>query len=479
MSSDTPPPEAPASPLAVGDVLAGKYRVDRILGAGGMGVVIAATHLTLHQKVAIKFLLPSGAQLPETAERFLREARAAVRLKSEHVAKVIDVGTLEDGAPYMVMEYLEGATLGQVVRQHGALPIADAVAFVMQACEAVAEAHAAGIVHRDLKPDNLFLTRRVDGQPLVKVLDFGIAKLTGIDAKLALTRSASVVGSPLYMPPEQLRSAKHVDARADIWALGTVLFELLTGRLPFVAQTFPELCMKVAQDPAPAPSEHRAEIPPELDAAVLRCLQKDVALRFQNVGDMAHALQPFAPEEARDFAKRITSVLAAGTWPPREALSGPVITAATKVATGNAWGNTRGAGASRRRLTWIGAGAAACAVVAIAVVVLRHGPATPPAASAVDPGVASAAPLPSAQAPALAISLAPVDPAPSSTATPTPSAPAVVAAVTAPGAPPRPRPGTPAAPAHSVAAPSPAPAPPPAPSPPGATTGGDIVFQRK
>src|SRR5208282_6072830 len=122
--------------------------------------------------------------------------------------------------------------------------------------------------------DNLFLTRRVDGQPLVKVLDFGIAKLTGIDAKLALTRSASVVGSPLYMPPEQLRSAKHVDARSDIWALGTVLFELLTGHLPFMAQTFPELCMKVAQDPAPAPSASRVEIPPELDAIVLRCLQK-------------------------------------------------------------------------------------------------------------------------------------------------------------------------------------------------------------
>jgi serine/threonine-protein kinase len=466
--ADSPLPEAPAPPVALGDVLAGKYRIDRLLGAGGMGVVVAATHLTLHQKVAIKFLLPSSAVLPETTERFLREARAAVRLKSEHVAKVTDVGTLEDGSPYMVMEHLEGATLGQLVREHGPLPIADAVGFVMQACEAVAEAHAAGIIHRDLKPDNLFLTRRVDGQPLVKVLDFGIAKLTGTDATLALTRSASVVGSPLYMPPEQLRSARHVDARSDIWALGAVLFELLTGRTPFVAQTFPELCMKVAQDPAPAPSVFRAEIPPELDAAVLRCLQKDAAQRHQNVGDLANVLQPFAPEEAREFARRVSSVLAAGTWPPRDAVSAPVITAATKVATGNAWGNTRGAGASRRRLTWLGAGAAACAIVAITTVWLHHGPPNPaPAAAAIPPPV---------QGPAPVVSLEPILPPLSSTDPAAPAASSAMAAVAVPLA--RPRPVTPGSPART-SPPSPAPVPPPAPPPPPATTGGDIVFERK
>jgi hypothetical protein len=468
--ADSPLPEPPAPPVAPGDVLAGKYRIDRILGAGGMGVVVAATHLALHQKVAIKFLLPSGASLPETKERFLREARAAVRLRSEHVAKVTDVGTLEDGSPYMVMEHLEGSTLGQRLRDQGPSPIADAVGFVMQACEAVAEAHAAGIIHRDLKPDNLFLTTRVDGQPLVKVLDFGIAKLTGTDATLALTRSASVVGSPLYMPPEQLRSARHVDARSDIWALGAVLFELLTGRTPFVAQTFPELCMKVAQDPAPAPSAFRVEIPPELDAAVLGCLQKEVAQRIQNVGDLANALQPFAPEEARGFARRVSSVLAAGTWPPRDAVSAPVITAATKVATGHAWGNTRGAGASRRRLTWLGAGAAACVIVATTAVLLHHGPPSP--------GVAVAATSPAAAAPTPVVSLVPIVPPPSSAEPAASATPSATVAVAAQLAPVRPHPVTPGSPARASAAP-PAPLPPPVAPPPPATTGGDIVFERK
>src|SRR5262245_19524317 len=191
-----------AVPVVAGDVIAGKYRVERELGAGGMGVVVAATHLQLDQRVALKFLLPQVACDAAWVERFSREARAAVKIQSEHVARVLDVGTLPSGQPYMVMEYLDGSDLAQVVRQHGGLPGQEAIEYVLQACEALAEAHAAGIVHRDLKPANLFLTRRADGSPCVKVLDFGISKamLVGPQERPGspLTQTSALMGSPRY-----------------------------------------------------------------------------------------------------------------------------------------------------------------------------------------------------------------------------------------------------------------------------------------
>jgi serine/threonine protein kinase len=478
MPSSTPPSESEA-PVVEGDVLAGKYRVDTILGSGGMGVVVAATHMTLRQKVALKFLLPSAAQHPETKERFLREARAAVKLKSEHVAKVVDVGTLEDGAPYMVMEYLDGATLGQVVRAQGAQPIADAVGYVLQACEAVAEAHAAGIVHRDLKPENLFLTRRVDGQPLVKVLDFGIAKNVGADAPLSLTRTSTIIGSPLYMPPEQLRSAKAADARSDIWALGAVLFELLTGRVPFTAESFSELCLKVAQDVAPAPSTLRREVPPGLDAAVLRCLEKDVAKRFQNVGELAEALAAFAPESGREFARRVTSVLAGGSWPPAQSglsESG----GGAKAQTGTSWGKTSSEATKRRRRTWtIGVAVVAVGVGAVFVIARPWGSGSPSSASSAGAvsamGVIAPPVQPSSITPVATTSTPSVALAPASTDAPVASSAAPIASQAA-----APRPRLPAGtqgPAVASARPSSAMAP--TATAATSTAGGDIVFQRK
>jgi len=198
--------------------LLGKYRVDRILGAGGIGIIVAAHHLQLDERVAIKFLLPDALKSADVVARFAQEARAAVKIKSEHVVRVIDVGTLPSGSPYMVMEYLEGIDLGGYLQLHGALPTAVAAEFVLQACEAIAEAHALGIVHRDLKPPNLFVTRAADGSPLIKVLDFGIAK-AGV-GDLQITRTQAVMGSPGYMSPEQMRSSKSADARRDIWAIG-------------------------------------------------------------------------------------------------------------------------------------------------------------------------------------------------------------------------------------------------------------------
>src|SRR5262245_15691858 len=232
-----------------GGILAGKCRIDRVLGQGGMGIVVAAHHLQLDERVAIKFLLPEALANPEAVARFGREARAAVKIKSEHVARVTDVGALpETGAPYMVMELMRGKDLGAALREQGALPVHLAVEYVLQACEALAEAHAIGIVHRDLKPANLFLTARADGSPCVKVLDFGISKIaahSGSGSDMGMTRTQSIMGSPLYMSPEQMASARDVDQRSDVWAVGTVLYEIVTGHVPFTGETMPQLCTQI------------------------------------------------------------------------------------------------------------------------------------------------------------------------------------------------------------------------------------------
>ncbi|HEY4158065.1 MAG TPA: serine/threonine-protein kinase [Polyangiaceae bacterium] len=343
--------EAPVQP---GDTLAGKYRVDRVLGLGGMGIVLAAFDLLLERRVAIKFLLSEGAQNPEVVARFAREARSAARIESEHVARVIDVGSLPGGAPYMVMEYLDGQDLARKVADHGALPIEDAVDYLLQACEAIAEAHALGIVHRDLKPANLFLTRRADGMNFVKVLDFGISKASaaaGSQPDMSLTKTAAVMGSPLYMAPEQMRSTRQVDARADVWALGVILYELVSGRVPFEATSMPELCAIVLTEAPPSLSERCPGAPAGLVAAVDRCLQKDPALRFANVSELANALAAFAPQKSRVSVDRISRVLrAAGVNTSSLAPAAPnsgAATARTGDSTSSAWSPATTA-ASRR-----------------------------------------------------------------------------------------------------------------------------------
>ena len=220
--------------FAPGSVVGGKYRVDDVIGDGGLGVVLKAWHQQLDQPVAIKVVKPDAVSRPGVVERFLREARLAARIKNEHAVKVFDVDEAESGVPYMVMEYLEGRDLEQIVTE-APLHVHVAIDYLLQAIEAVAEAHAAGIVHRDLKPANLFLARRPGSTSIVKVLDFGISKVTSADAqqRKRLTRHDERVGTPAFMSPEQLQAAPDVDARADVWALGVVLYELVTGRLPF------------------------------------------------------------------------------------------------------------------------------------------------------------------------------------------------------------------------------------------------------
>ncbi|HVK64955.1 MAG TPA: serine/threonine-protein kinase, partial [Polyangium sp.] len=302
-------------PFAIGDVIADKYRVDHLLGSGGMGVVVAATHLTLRTRRAIKVMLPHVLGSPLCAERFLREARALSELRSAHVARVYDVGRLPNDAPFMVMEYLEGQTLLARLAQRGPLPAEEVAVYALHACEALAEAHALGMVHRDLKPDNLFLTQAHDGSPCVKVLDFGVSKLLH-DEGPTRTSTGAIVGSPLYMSPEQINAAHDIDGRSDIWAMGIILFQLVTGECPFAGSSVLEILAQIANKKPPAPSTLRRDLKAPLDAVILRCLQKDRALRYPDVVALARDLAPLAraePDPPASLLARIERVSAMAT----------------------------------------------------------------------------------------------------------------------------------------------------------------------
>jgi hypothetical protein len=289
--------------VTVGMTIGGRFRVDELLGAGGMGIVVAATHLELGHRVAIKLLRDEMAASATVVERFLREARSVVHLRTEHVCRVTDVGRLDTGAPYIVMELLEGSDLGRVVAKQ-ALPTPVAVAYILQACIGLAEAHAAGIVHRDLKPANLFLTRRTDGSPLIKVLDFGIAKALS-ETGAQLTHSHSVLGSPGYISPEQLQSARDVDVRTDIWALGVTLYQLLSARLPFYRANATDMAVRIVTEP-PDP----LDVDPALRAAVFRCLEKSPAERYDSVVALAADLVVFGGPSAQGIAALISQAAA-------------------------------------------------------------------------------------------------------------------------------------------------------------------------
>lgn len=301
-----------ASSLSPGQVLAGKYRIERELGSGGMARVFEVTHLQLGERAAIKALRGDVAHISGVVERFSREARAMSRLKSEHVARVQDVGQLPGGQPYMVMEYLEGVDLSEAISARKVFAPQEAVDLVLQVAEAIAEAHARGIVHRDLKPSNLFLTSRPDGSPVLKLLDFGISKLaadTGAEA-MALTHTQAMLGSPLYMAPEQIASARDADERADMWGLGTVLYEMLAGRPPFEAESLRHLQYKILHEPPASIGQRHPGVPEALEAVVLRCLEKDPARRYPDVDGLARALGPFASTRGRPYVERVAGIVA-------------------------------------------------------------------------------------------------------------------------------------------------------------------------
>jgi serine/threonine-protein kinase len=309
--------------LDPGSIIGGKYRVDDVLGEGGMGSVVAVTRIADGERFAVKVMLANVAEDEDMRRRFMREARAARALDSDHVARVFDVGTMdESGTPYMVLELLEGESLSDVIDDRAPLPIDEAVDYLLQACVGVARAHARGIVHRDIKPSNLFLAQRPDGPPIVKVLDFGISKTSPLDNDTrgsCLTETNAMLGSPQYMSPEQLRSAKTVDARSDVWSLGLVLYKALTGLMAFEADSLGAHFAMIMTDAPTALRQRRPDAPEALEAAILRCLHKDVARRWQDVSQLACAIEPYASEHARPLVAEIEKILAdAGVLAPRD-----------------------------------------------------------------------------------------------------------------------------------------------------------------
>ena len=482
-------PTAQEVPVKPGDVLDGKYRVERVLGVGGMGVVVQARHIDLNTRVALKFMLPDALKDHENVQRFQREARAAVRLRSDHTARVLDVGRMRNGAPYMVMEFLIGQDLGQILEQSGAVPAHAAVEYILQACEAIAEAHAVGIVHRDLKPRNLFLARRVDGRPLVKVLDFGLAKTLDTSQDHALTRTTAIMGSPQYMSPEQMRASRTVDARSDIWSLGVCLYELLTGVVPFDAPTVPELCALVLKDSARPPHEVRRDIPAQLSMVVMRCLEKEPAMRFPDIAALAEAQERFGSIAAQGAGSRVRNVLV--TTPAVVDSDAPPPFAATGATIGAGYDGhfeTRTAASfdsrpkkdtrSAASLRWVGATAALTSVLVVTLVGLgvvvhrRNATPIPHATAAPPPPVVEVVPtvpeLPTV--PTLASSAPPPPPPPS------PAASSPLASAGAPLSRPTPRRSAPAPkpPPTTIAAPPPTPVPAPPPAPPKKDPGSDF-----
>jgi serine/threonine-protein kinase len=453
------------SEVYAGQILGGKYRVDRVLGSGGMGMVVAATHLQLDERIAIKFLLPEALRNPEAVARFGREAKAAVKIRGEHVARVIDVGTFENGAPYMVMEHLDGRDLAALIHESGAMSPPDAVDAVLQACEALAEAHALGIVHRDLKPANLFMVRRPDGTPCVKVLDFGISKIAALGSDASMTKTSAVMGSPLYMSPEQMTASRQVDARSDIWAIGVVLYELLTARVPFSAETLPEICGLILTATPPAIRDFSPAVPDGLQVVVRRCLEKDRERRFANVSELARALSPFGSRATSRSVERIARILGAANMLDSMPLSNPAPAPANYgPATQSNWGQTRPSRSSTMPI-----------IVGLAVVVVLLGALTAflllrnqgegsaaiagerlPAASQSLP---SAAPLAGSAAP-LTVTTSAALPAAQSAALPVPLSAKPSVAASPLKAVPAAKPG-----AKPAVAANPLPAPPPAPQP--------------
>ncbi|HRI71089.1 MAG TPA: serine/threonine-protein kinase, partial [Polyangium sp.] len=311
MTTGVPAPAQPANWLESGRILGGKFRIQRRLGAGGMGVVVAATHVFLKKQVALKVLTDAAAAHPDAKARFLREARAAANIENEHVARVMDVGTFEDGSPYILMEFLEGKDLLTLLTDGGPLPIQLAIDYVLQACEAIAEAHLRGIVHRDIKPANLFLAQRTDESTCIKVLDFGISKLTPtnvIGIETLPVETGIAWGSPQYMSPEQIRASADMDGRTDVWSLGVTLFQLLTRRLPFHGINVQQISAAVLEQPFPSVCAYRAEVPVALDRILQKCCAKNPAHRWANIAEFAGAVAFLASNAGLASVERIAAI---------------------------------------------------------------------------------------------------------------------------------------------------------------------------
>ncbi len=307
LESMKPVRQTPGRPVRPGDVIAGSYRIEHIIAHGGMGIVAAARNCRSRAAVVVKLIKPTVTDVERAIHRFRRESWVLARLRTEHTVRLVDVGTMTDGWPFMVLEMLRGTNLQHLMRRRGSLRVAEAINYVLQTCVGLADAHRQDIVHRDLKPANLFLTYQPGGQELIKVLDFGICRLATPPKPLDgdLTAEYSIVGSPLYFAPEQLRDSRLVSGRSDIWSLGVLLHHLVSGRLPFTANTLADCISQVVLHPPTPLREHRGDAPVELEQIVLRCLQKKPANRFADVVQFAAQLARLAPQHAGAYVNRI------------------------------------------------------------------------------------------------------------------------------------------------------------------------------
>jgi serine/threonine-protein kinase len=288
--------------IRVGSLVGGKFRVEKRIGAGGMGVVLAARHVDLDELVALKVMRPFLKEKAEGRVRFMREAKAMFGLTSEHVGRVFDIGTLESGEPYMVMEYLRGTTL-EAMLPAGFIPsIDETLKLLMQVCEAVGEAHTAGIIHRDLKPDNVFVTRRPNGEPHAKVIDFGLSKG---ESDPNLTGKGFVVGTPRYLAFEHFSGVRAATPRSDIWSLGVIAYRMVTGTEAFGGTTTAEVMQSVQKRTPPAPKDVAPDVDAELSALVMRCIEKDPDARFEDANALRTALAAIAT--SRRSSQRITA----------------------------------------------------------------------------------------------------------------------------------------------------------------------------
>jgi serine/threonine-protein kinase len=284
-----------------GSLLDSKYRVESVLGAGGMGVVYDGRHKLIDRKVAIKFLDPETCGSPEVRQRFVNEAKIAAALGHKNIVAVLDMGETSDDVPYIVMEYLEGESLGEVLEREERLPVERSVDIVLQVLDGLHAVHSEGIIHRDLKPENVFLARQSGGEEIVKLLDFGISRLssTQMDQSSRLTEAGKVYGTPYYVSPEQAEGRLDVDHRADLYAVGIILYEMTTGRLPFRSTSYATLMVDIITKPPPDPRDHLPELPVDLVAVINQALAKSPAMRFESAQHMARALQPIRTHSSR------------------------------------------------------------------------------------------------------------------------------------------------------------------------------------
>ncbi len=309
----------------LGRLLQGRYRIRRMIGQGGMGCVYEAQHELIGRRLAIKCLHPEFLTNPVVVERFQREAQAATAVGNEHIIEVTDMGTLDDGSPFIVLEYLDGTVFSELLSRQGYLPIARLVHIIRQVCDALAAAHAKGIVHRDLKPENIFLIDHARDPDFVKVLDFGISKMRESSEQVqgSLTKTGTALGTPYFMAPEQAQGRRDVDHRADVYALGVILYQGLTGKLPFEADSYPMLMVKIMTQLPPPMAQHRPGIDERLERVVLKAMAKDREQRFQSVKALSDALQPFAPVQHSERPQASEGLPHGEAFPPSEPFSPP------------------------------------------------------------------------------------------------------------------------------------------------------------